>query len=50
MNRHALSLDSLAVESFATGAAGDTLAGFDAAAPTRNCDTRQTACTVPPME
>lgn len=42
MNRKKLNPETLSVESFDT--APDT-AGL-AAGPTRNCDTRQTACTI----
>lgn len=41
-----LSPESLTVESFVTDAAADHVA----AGPTRNCDTRLTICTVPPMD
>jgi hypothetical protein len=44
-----LSLESLSVESFVTGTGDEGVPAF-AGAPTHNCDTRLTICTVPPME
>lgn len=42
-----LNLESLVVETFAIGTGAESLPAFG---PTRNCETRETACTVPPME
>ena len=42
MNRQTLTPDALSVESFETAPAATDLA----LGPTRNCDTRQTACTI----
>ncbi len=44
-----LSLESLSVESFVTGAGTEGLP-VAAVGPTNNCDTRLTICIVPPME
>jgi hypothetical protein len=47
MMNQKLGLETLAVESFVTGTGAESLPVFEAGA-TRNCDTRQTACTVGP--
>ena len=44
-----LSLEALSVESFVTGTGGE-MRSVRGESPTRNCDTRLTICTVPPMD
>jgi formate-dependent phosphoribosylglycinamide formyltransferase (GAR transformylase) len=44
MNRQKLNVETLCVDSFETAPAAQA----PDAAPTRNCDTRQTACTIGP--
>ncbi|HST59862.1 MAG TPA: hypothetical protein VLK84_14255 [Longimicrobium sp.] len=47
MRNQKLSPETLTVESFVTGTGAESLPAFEAGA-TRNCDTRQTACTIGP--
>lgn len=49
MKTRTLSLESLSVESFVTGAGTEGTPAL-AGGPTNNCETRLTICTVPPME
>jgi hypothetical protein len=47
MKYQKLSLESLSVESFVTGTGAESLPALEAG-PTRNCETRETACTIGP--
>lgn len=42
-----LNVESFCVESFATGTGAEGLPALEAG-PTRNCETRETACTIGP--